>query len=105
MFDDIFKKAKEFKETLDKMQQELEKETFETIVGGGLIKIKSNGKGDVLSIDIDESLLSPDKKELLSGLIISGLQSSQEKVKHITEEKMKDLQINLPGFPFGYEHN
>lgn len=44
------------------MQQELEKETFETIVGGGLIKIKSNGKGDVLSIDIDESLLSPDKK-------------------------------------------
>ncbi|NIA22820.1 MAG: YbaB/EbfC family nucleoid-associated protein [Proteobacteria bacterium] len=105
MFDDIFKKAKEFKEKLDEMQKELENETFETVVGGGLIKIKSNGKGEVLSVDIDESILAPDKKELLNGLLVSGLQSAQEKVRQIAEEKMKDLKINLPGFPFGYEHN
>ncbi len=101
MFDNIFQKAKEFKDKLDKIQKELENESFETIVGGGLIKITSNGKGEVLSIDIDNSILSVEKKEMLVSLLVSGLQTAQEKTKQITEEKMKDIQIDLPGFPFG----
>ena len=105
MFNDIFKKAKEFKEKLDEVQKELENETIETTIGGGLLKIKSNGKGDVLAIDMDDSLLSVDKKEILSGLIVSGLHAAQEKAKLRAEEKMKDFQIDLPGFPFGNGSN
>jgi len=100
MINDLFKKANELKNKINSINEELEKETIESIVGGDMIKISANGKGDIKSINIDDSLLNVDKKDILQGLLISCIQSIQEKVKNKTEEKMRQFPIDIPGFPF-----
>ena len=100
MISDLFKKASELKNKINSISEELEKETIESIVGGGLIQISANGKGDIKSINIDDSLLNIGKKEILQGLLISCIQSIQEKARNKTEEKMRQFPIDIPGFPF-----
>ncbi|MCK4544229.1 YbaB/EbfC family nucleoid-associated protein [candidate division WOR-3 bacterium] len=100
MLNDLFKKVDELKNKINSINEELEKETIESIIGGGLINISANGKGDIKSINIDDSLLKIEKKEILQGLLISCIQSIQEKVKNKTEEKMRQFPIDIPGFPF-----
>lgn len=57
-------KAKEFEE-------ELSKKEFSAKSGGGLVKISVNGKGEVIDVAIDESLL--EDKESLQILLISAI--------------------------------
>lgn len=68
MFEGIdFSKMGQMLEEAQKKAQEIEQESqkreFSVKSGGGLISVRANGKGEVLDISIDDSLLE-DKEEL-----------------------------------------
>ena len=50
MLEDVQKKAQE-------IEQESQRREFGAKSGGGLVSVKANGKGEVLDISIDDSLL------------------------------------------------
>ncbi|MCX2683361.1 YbaB/EbfC family nucleoid-associated protein [Campylobacter sp. MIT 21-1685] len=53
------------------LDSELAKCEFNAKSGGGLIKVSANGKGEIIDIHIDDSLL--DDKQTLQILLISAL--------------------------------
>ena len=75
-------KAKEF-------EDEVASKEFISKSGGGLISVKSNGKGEILDISIDDSLL--EDKESLQILLISAVNDAiklSENEKKIAASKM-----------------
>ncbi len=58
-------------EEAKKMQEESAKKEFTSKSGGGMIKVTGNGSGEIIDIDIDDSLL--EDKESLQILLISAV--------------------------------
>jgi DNA-binding YbaB/EbfC family protein len=77
---DMLQKAQE---EAQKMQDESAKKEFTSKSGGGMVKVTMNGKGELIDIEIDDSLL--DDKESLQILLISATND----VLHMVEDDKK----------------
>jgi DNA-binding YbaB/EbfC family protein len=69
-------------EEAKKMQEESASKEFTAKSGGGLIKVTGNGKGEIIDIEIDDSLL--EDKDALQILLISAV---NDVMKMIEEDK------------------
>ena len=86
----IQEKAKE-------LEEKTKTEIYEVKSGGGLIVLKANGAGEIIDLDIDESLLSD--KEAMQILLIGAFNEIFEKI----EEGKKSQAMGMLGGlnPFG----
>lgn len=97
--DDLNKLMKQAQEMQKKMQ-DMQKEVAGTKVvgeaGGGLVKIKMNGKHDVLRVFIDPSLLKD--KEMLEDLVAAAVNDAVRQVEDMTKKTMSGLakDMDLP---------
>jgi hypothetical protein len=64
--------------------------------GGGAVKVRLNGKGEMLGLTIEPSLLKPDDTSILEDLIVTAHKSAKERSEALLQEKMKDLTAGLP---------
>lgn len=78
------KKAKEF-------EKENENLTFSAKSGGGLVSVSANGKGEIVDLTIDDSLL--EDKESMQILIISAMND----VIKMAEDNKKQLASKMLG--------
>ena len=78
-------------------QAKLESTEFEGISGNGLIKIKAMGTGIVKSLNIDESLIDKEEKDILEDLLIVAFNDLHKKISDATDSSMNDATggINL----------
>ena len=63
--------AAQMQEQMARMQDEAEKETAQSSVGGGLVKVTANGAGEVVAIEISPDAIDPDDPEALSVAVLS----------------------------------
>ena len=89
-----------------KVQQEmqdaagkLEEKTYETSVGGGVVKIVINGKLEIVSLNIDPEIVNNNDVDMLSDLIISGVNEIIKKANKDRDEVMEKIsgKMNIPG--------
>lgn len=102
----LMKQAKEMQEKMQSMQTELAEASAVGNAGGDLVKVELNGQGDMISMEIDPSLLKGDEADILEDLIIAAHNDAKVKVAEITEQKTKELTEGLPlppgmKLPFG----
>ncbi len=76
---DMGKMLESLQENAKKIQEELENKTFSVKSGGGMVEVKINGKGEVIDISIDDSLL--EDKESLQILLIGALNDAYKMVE------------------------
>ncbi len=76
---DMGKMLESLQENAQKIQQELESKTFSVKSGGGMVEVSMNGKGEVIDISIDDSLL--EDKESLQILLIGALNDAYKMVE------------------------
>jgi DNA-binding YbaB/EbfC family protein len=60
------------------------------------IKIKMNGKMELLSIEIDENILKPENKNYIEKLIKKTFEEAQKEIEKIIAKEIK----STIGFPF-----
>ncbi|HWO99803.1 MAG TPA: YbaB/EbfC family nucleoid-associated protein [Methylococcus sp.] len=96
----LMQQAQRMQESLQKAQEELAAMEIQGESGGGLVKIRLNGKREVLKIDIDESLLKEDRA-ILEDLIASAFNDAVRRVAKIKQEKLANITGGL-GFPTGF---
>lgn len=97
MFDNIdFSKMSQFlkdaQEKAKDLELELNNKQFNVKSGGGLIKISANGKGEIIDLNIDDSLL--DDKESLQILLISAI---NDLLKMVEQDKQNMATSLLSG--------
>ncbi len=76
---DMGKMLESLQESAQKMETELASKEFTVKTGGGMISVTINGKGEVLDVEIDESLL--EDKSSLQILLIAAINDANKMVE------------------------
>ena len=92
----IMKKAQAMQSKLAETQEELGKIEVEGESGGGLVRIALTGKGEMKSIHLDPSLLTPADKEMAEDLILAAFADAKAKAERAAAEKMQEVTAGLP---------
>ncbi|MFN4226675.1 MAG: YbaB/EbfC family nucleoid-associated protein [Candidatus Ratteibacteria bacterium] len=90
------KQMAQLKQQASQFQKILESKIVEVSSPGNEIKLKINGKMDILNIEISENLLKPENKSYFEKLIKKTFNEAKSKVEKIIATEIKS-QI---GFPF-----
>lgn len=107
MFDfmSIMNKVKEAQAKIKDAHAKLVHLTAEGESGAGLVKVKVNGNRQVMSIDMDDSLVNISDKEMLSDLVVAATNKALEAIEIKIKEELKSatdgMMPNIPGMDLG----
>jgi DNA-binding YbaB/EbfC family protein len=90
----MLKQAQQMQEELQKAQAEAASEVVEASAGGGMVTVKANGAGEIVSIEIDPKAIDPDDPELLADLVLAAVNEALRSASALMQSKMSGL---LPG--------
>ncbi|PHQ92685.1 MAG: nucleoid-associated protein, YbaB/EbfC family [Sulfurimonas sp.] len=100
---DMNKMLQEMQENAQKLQEDLESKVFSVKTGGGLIALSVNGKGEVVDLDIDDSLLSD--KASLEIMLIGAINDANKMVLDNQKNSAMNMLAGMNGMgginPFG----
>lgn len=97
---DMSKMLEGMQENASKLQAELESKTFNVKSGGGLVDVSINGKGEVIDINIDDSLLLD--KDTLQILLIGAINDANKMVQQNQQNSAMGMLGSMGGInPFG----
>ena len=92
----LMKQAQTLQKDMQNAEEEIEKTTFEG--ESSLVKVKVNGKKEVLSISIEnKENLEKDDLEILEDMIMVALNNAFKKVDDLREKKMSKYSNMMPG--------
>ena len=98
----IFKQAQEMQTKMADIQRDLAEKKVEVSTGGGMVKVVANGINEIISINIDDELISMNDREVLEDLLTGAINEVHRKVKDLAQEEMTRFTggIKIPGlFP------
>jgi DNA-binding YbaB/EbfC family protein len=95
----MLKEAQKLQNKMLKLQEELADEIVEASAGGGMVKVKVNGKQQVMNISIEKEVVDPEDVEMLQDLITAAVNDALTKSNDLASEQMKGLTggLNMPG--------
>ena len=91
----LMRQAQKMQEEAIKAQQELEDTEVDGIAQNGLVKVCMNGSGEVVSINIDKTIVDPEDVEMLQDLIMTAINEALRKVDDASNDAMG--KYNIPG--------
>lgn len=102
----LMKQAKEMQAKMEAMQSEIADLRAEGVSGGGLVKVVLDGKGVMVTIEIDPSLAGEEEMGIVEDLVMAAHNDAKEKLEVATAEKSRELTAGLPippgmKLPFG----
>ena len=94
----MMKQAQEMQNKLGSLQSEMEAREFEGNSGAGAVKDVLTGKGQLMKVTIDPTLLNADEKEMLEDLIIAAHRDAKDKADGTLADAMGSITggLNLP---------
>lgn len=94
-------KMKEVQAKIKEAQDNLVRVQATGEAGGGMVRVVVNGKKQVISIDIDPTIMRADDKILVQDLVVAAVNKANEEVEVAAKEEMKKatdgLIPNIPG--------
>ena len=92
----MMKQAQQLQKKMADAQEKLNAIEVEGVSGGGLVKVVATAKGEVKRIELDESLLKPEDKEITEDLIVAAINDAKQKGEAAAQEEMKSVTGGLP---------
>ena len=96
----LMKQAESMQKKMVQMQEELAQMHIEGQSGGGMVKVTMNGKGELVSITIDPTLVKAEDKEMLEDLIVAATNDARHKLDEEVARKTGDAMGGM-GLPPG----
>ena len=104
-FQKMMQQAQQMQFKLQEMQEKLGDVEVEGEAGGGMVKVRMTCKGEVIGLEVDPGVISPDDKETMEDLIVAAINNANvakdERVKSETQAMMESLGLppgtQLPG--------
>jgi len=90
------------REEMERFQQSLGQLTAEGDAGGGMVKVKANGKMEVLACTLSDEALKLNDREMLEDLITAATNQALNKVRQLTAEEAGKMASSL-GLPPGLD--
>ncbi|WP_162545984.1 YbaB/EbfC family nucleoid-associated protein [Hyphomonas sp.] len=97
----IMQQAQAMQAKMAEVQQKIEATEADGVAGAGLVRVKLRGKGEMVSVTIDKSLMG-DEPEIIEDLIKAAHSDARRRLDQAMEEAMKSATAGfgglLPGF-------
>ncbi|MBQ9609339.1 MAG: YbaB/EbfC family nucleoid-associated protein [Lachnospiraceae bacterium] len=100
----LMKQAQKMQKQMEETTKELEEKEYEATAGGGVVKVKINGKKEITEINIDKDAFDRDDEDLFEDIEENVMAAVNEAIRMQSEdekEKMGKITGGLGGgFPF-----
>ena len=93
----MLQQVQQMQEEMAKAQDELAKETVEASVGGGVVKVKASGAGEIVEITIAPEAIDPEDPEGLADLILAGVNQALKNSQDLMQSKLGGAMGGLKG--------
>ena len=98
-------KMKEVQARMKEAQEKLQHITVTAEAGAGLVKATVNGQRKLLKVEIDESLLNVNDREMVNDLVVGAVNNAMMTAGERAQEELKKstegLLPNIPGLDLG----
>lgn len=91
----LMKEAKKMQADMEKTQEELQVQEFESTAGGGAITVKVTGAKVIKEIKISKDVVDPDDVDMLQDLILTCVNDAMRKVD--SAQSAQFGKYNIPG--------
>jgi DNA-binding YbaB/EbfC family protein len=98
----MLREAQKLQQRMAEMQERLAQMRIEGAAGGGLVRITLDGKGGLIAVKIDRSLVDPQEVEVLEDLIVAAHADARNRLEAALQEEMGRLTGGLP-LPPGFK--
>ncbi len=98
----IMQQAQEMQSKMQEAQAKIEETEAEGIAGAGLVAVTLKGKGEMVSIKIDPSLLS-DEAEIIEDLVKAAHREARKNLDQSMEAAMKEATAGFGGMMPGFK--
>lgn len=99
-FAGLLRNLPKMKEEIERAQQRLGQLTTEGDAGGGMVKVRVNGRMEVLHCSISEEAMKLNDREMLEELIRSATNQGLDKARRMAAEEMSKSVTGM-GLPAG----
>ena len=95
----MIRQAQKMQDDMAALQEELDAREYDISAGGGVVTIKITGTKEVKAINIEPEIVDPDDIEMLTDILIAGINEAIKRVEETNAEEMGKVtgSINLPG--------
>ena len=85
---------------MEKIQDEVRKQTFEGSAGGGMVLVTASGKNEIVSVKIEKDVINPEDAEMLQDLIVAATNQAITRATEAMQNAMSKVTggLNIPGF-------
>ncbi len=98
-FGQMMKQAQQMQAKMQAIQEELASKKVEAESGGGMVKVVANGKGEILSIQIEKELIIQDDKDVLEDLILVAVNEGIRRAQELNATEISKITggLKIPG--------
>jgi DNA-binding YbaB/EbfC family protein len=95
----LMKQAQQMQAKLAMLQNELADREVEASAGGGMVKVKVNGKQQLLSISINKECVDPNDVATLEELVFTAVNQAMKNSQDMVQQAMSKVTggMNIPG--------
>jgi len=95
----MMKQAQQMQAKLASLQNELAEREVEASAGGGAVKVKVNGKQELLSIKISKDAVDPNDVETLEELVFTAVNQAMKQSQEMVSSAMSKVTggLSIPG--------
>ncbi len=95
----LMKQAQQMQAKLAMLQNELNDREVESSSGGGMVKVKVNGKQQLLSISINKECVDPNDVATLEELVFTAVNQAMKESQDMVQQAMSKVTggMNIPG--------
>ncbi|GAB4242322.1 MAG: YbaB/EbfC family nucleoid-associated protein [Ekhidna sp.] len=94
-------KVKEMQSKMKEAQEQLKDLKANGESGGGMVKATANGNKELISLEIDDSLVNQDDKDMMRDLIVAAVNKAVAEADALAKEHIKKstegMLPNIPG--------
>jgi DNA-binding YbaB/EbfC family protein len=96
----LMKNLPKIKEEMDQLQARLGQLVAEGDAGAGMVKVRCNGRMEVLGVTLSEEAFKGNDREMLEDLIRAAINQAITRAKQLAAEETSKMAVNL-GLPPG----
>lgn len=95
----LMKQAQQMQSKIAQLQKELDTREVETSSGGGMVKVKVNGKQELLEIKINQDCVDPNDVEMLEELVMTAINQGLKESSEMVSNAMNKVTggMSIPG--------
>lgn len=84
----VLKQVQQMSQKMEEVQKELARLRVVGEAGGGMVKVTANGKHEILKVEIEKDLLTPDEQDMLQDLIVAATNKALQESTRVAQEEM-----------------